>query len=283
MESVSDGLRLILDSIVSQLDAIAGNLPGILAIVLILVLGWIVARIARRLTRRFGDASNQFLARAFPSGIFSGARMSSLVVTLLGEVVFWATILVAITMAARFAEMGPVSQWLEQITANLPNLIAGIAIVVVGYFLSVFVREQLDPQSGARGTSMSPLAGNVAQSAVIAIAFIIALDQIGIDVVLLVALTVVVAAAILMALAVAFALSARTHICNLIGVRGARSNISVGMTIQIGEIVGEVVELTTTVVALETDVGRMLVPGKLVDESVITVVRHSTNQEADNA
>ena len=114
--------------------------------------------------------------------------------------------------------------------------------------------------------------GRIVQLAVFAIALIVGLDQVGIDVTLLIGLTLVCAAAILTAIAVAFATGARTHISNLIGVRTAHAHLSAGMTIKVNGIQGEIVELTATLIALETDAGRVLLPGRLIDEGVITVM-----------
>ncbi len=282
MESTNDGANGLLDAVMSQLNVLVSYLPGFLAVVLILAVGWIVARLARRVVRRVGSASNQWLTRAFPSGIFSGARMSSFAVTLLSEVVFWAIILIAVTMAARFAELGSVSLWLDRIAAQLPNFVAGIGIVVVGYFLSVFAREQFLPQTGTDASSAVPFVGRIAQAVVFSVALIIGLDQVGIDVALLIGLAVVITAGILAAVAVAFASGARAHVSNLIGIRTAQANLSAGMTIQVGETQGEIVEFTSTLIALDTDKGRVLVPGRLADEAVITVMSPISNQEDRN-
>ena len=272
MEANNEEPAGLIAAITDQLNVIVSYLPGILAMVLILAIGWVVARLARRAVRRIGAASNQWLTRVFPSGIFSGARMSSLAVALLSEVVFWATIVMSLTVAARFAEFGSVSQWLDRITAHLPNVIAGIGIVLVGYFLSVFAREQFLTQGGTGAEPANLFLARSAQTSVIAIALIIGLDQVGIDVALLIGLTVVTTAGILTAMAVAFASGARTHISNLIGVRTAHACLSLGMTIQVGDVTGEIVEFTPTLITLDTDNGRVLLPGKLTDETVITIM-----------
>ena len=280
MESANDGTSGLLDEMVNQLNVIVSYLPSVLTIVLILTLGWIVARLARRLVRKLGMASNQWLIRMFPGGILSGARMSSLVVSLISEILFWAIIFISVTIAARFAELGSVSQWLERITAQLPNLIAGIGIVIVGYFLSVLAREQVPGQTGTERSSANLFVGRIVQAAVLSCALIVGLDQIGIEVTLLIGLAIVAVAGILTAVAVSFALSARTHISNLIGARNAHAHLCVGMTVQVGEYHGEIVELTPTLIALDTNEGRVLLPGKLIDESVILVKNLNSGEES---
>ena len=282
MESTNSGVNGLLNAVIDQLNVMVSYLPSILAVLVMLAVGWLVARFAQRVVRRLGTASNRWLTRAFPSGIFSGARMSSLAVTLISEIVFWATVLITVTMAARFAELGSVSQWLDRITAQLPNLIAGVSIVIVGYFLSVFVREQFPEQPGTDDSKGRPLGGRISQAVVVSIALIVGLDQVGIDVTLLIGLALVITAGILTAVAVAFASGARNHISNLIGVRTARASLGVGMTIRVGEFEGEIVELTPTLIALETDEGRILVPGRLADEAVITVMSPISTQVDKN-
>jgi hypothetical protein len=278
MDPTNGGASVFIESAINQMNAFIGHLPGILAGMLILVVGWLAARLVRRVVRRLGAATNRLLASTFPSGVFSGTRMSSLVVTLFSETAFWAMLLIAVSAAARFAALGTVSQWLDRITGYLPNLVAGISIVVVGYFLSVFTREQLAPTS-EESTAPEPLHARIAQGVIVLIAFIVGLDQVGIDVALLIALTVAAAAAILIGLVVAFTTGARSHISNLVGARTARANLSAGMTIRVGDIEGEIVELNATLVALDTDIGRVLVPGKMLDESVITVLNPDNAEE----
>ncbi len=282
MASRNTATGSFLDAVWDQTKAGVDYLPSLVAALLLLAVGWVVARLARGAVQRLAQASNNFLARAFPRGMLAGARISSVAATLLGEVVFWVIVLITITMASRVAGLSAISQWLERITTHLPSLIAGVAIVVVGYFLSVYVREQVAPQAAVGRSRQRALVGRVAQGFVIATALIVGLDQIGIDVALLVALAVVCVAALLSGLAAAFALGARAHVSNLIGVRAARRDLSAGLRIRIGEIEGEILEITPTQIALSTHEGKTLVPGRFVDEHLITIMGPATDQDVED-
>jgi hypothetical protein len=198
----------------------------------------------------------------------------------LGENAFWLIVLVTVTIASGVAGLSAISEWLDRITAHLPSLIAGVTIVVVGYFLGVYVREQVAPQTTARTSRQSLFLGRVAQGFVVSTALIVGLDQIGIDVALLIALWVACVAALLIGLAVAFALGARSHVSNLIGVRAARRHISAGVRIRINEIEGEILEITPTQIALDTDQGKTLVPGRFIDEHLITIMAPDNDRDA---
>ncbi|MDH3305850.1 MAG: mechanosensitive ion channel [Gammaproteobacteria bacterium] len=283
MESGNSWFGSYLDAVWDQIKAGADYFPTVLAAVLLLVIGWIIARLARHAIERLAAASNSFLERTFPSGILAEARVSTLVATLLGEIAFWAILVITVTIAAGIAGLGAVAKWLDRITAYLPSLIAGIAIVVAGFFLSVYIREKVAPRTATDESRQRLLLGRVAQSIVIAMALIVGLDQIGIDVALLVALFVVSVAALLGGLAASFAMGSRSHVSNLIGVRSARRYLSAGVRIRIDDIEGEILEITPTQVALTTEEGKILVPGRFIDEHAVIIVTPDVDQERRDA
>lgn len=264
----------------NQITIGVDNLPGILTAILILVIGWLVARLARRAVHKLALAANKFLERNFPSGILEEARVSPLIATLFGETIFWVIVLVALNFASEVAGLRAVSDWLAWLTALLPTLFAGIMIVVIGYVLSMYAREQIAPQTTQRKSRQVVLLGRLAQVFIISIALIVGLDQIGIDVALLIALSVVCVGALLTGLAVAFALGAREHVSNLIGARAARNRLSAGLRIKIDDVEGEILEITPTQIALLTHQGTTFVPGRFMDERLITVVAPDVGEDA---
>ncbi len=282
MESTTSWFGSFLDAAWVQIRVGVDYLPSLLAALLILGLGWALARLARNAVQRLALASNRFLDRAFPRGFLTTARVSSLAATLFGEVVFWMILLITVTVASGVAGLSTIAEWLDRITTHLPNLIAGVTIVVIGFFLSVYVREQVAPQATAGKSAQSILLGRAAQGFVLATALIVGLDQIGIEVALLVALYVVCVAALLIGLAVAFALGARRYVSNLIGVRTARQHMNPGLRVRIDDIEGEILEITPTQIALNTDQGKTLVPGRFLDEQLITIMAPDTVEGVKN-
>lgn len=280
MENDNSWLGSYVDALWGLMRSGADYFPSILGAILLLVVGFFVARFARNAVKRATRATNSFLERAFPSGILAEARVSEMAGVLLGGIVFWVILLITVTFAASIAGLSAIAEWLDRITVHLPHLIAGITIIVVGYFLGVYVREQIVPASGSGGSGQNRLLGRLAQGLVVSTALIVALDQVGIDVVLLVALSVVSVAALLTGLAVAFALGARSHVSNLVGVRSARRHLSAGVRIRIDDIEGEVLEITSTQVALTTEQGKVLLPGRFLDEKVITIIAADVVKDA---
>ena len=271
MDSTSAWASGMLDTIGTQIRAGVDHLPTLLGAVALLIVGWILARLLRRATQGLVRGSNRLLDRFFNSGALRGMRISPVFATIVGEVVFWSVLLLAVTAASRVLGLGTVSLWLERIAIYLPNLIVAAVVVGVGYFLGVLVRQQLSADTGGVDGS-AELLGRIAQALIVAIALVIGLAQLGVRAELLVALLVVVVGIGLGTVGVSIAWGTREYMRNVIGLRSVRGHLQPGMTITVDGVTGTIVETGDGIVTLETDHGKTLVPGRLVSEGITTIV-----------
>lgn len=249
---------------------IAVYLPQFLAALLVLVAGFVIARLGRRAARRGADLANRLLDRVVPRGAAARVRVSPATITVVGELTFWIVFVFALLIAGQVAGFPAVTLWLGEIVRHLPNLIVGVAIVIVGYFLSIFARE-LTRRKGEEGAG-AQLLGRTVQLGVITIAVVIGLDQVGIDVAVLIVLVAIAAAGVLGGLLVAFGYGARQHVRNLIGVKNARQSLHAGLRVRLADAEGEILEITPTHIALDTAEGKLLVPAARFDEHPVLIL-----------
>jgi hypothetical protein len=279
MEAVTNRLETINDVVTNWLAEAVELLPALAAAVFILIVGWIFALLMRGATRRLANNANRLLDRAFQRGALSNLRVSPGAAAMLGEVVFWIILFLAVAIAARVAGFAAVSGWLSDIATHLPNLIVGAAIIVIGYVVSVMVGEQVAAAARAANASQSALMGRLAQGAVFVTTLITGLAQIGVDVTFLIALFSVAIGAVCIGFSIAFGLGAREHVSDLIGARAARRELRAGQTVQIGDMLGEVVEITSTHIALDTARGKALVPARIAAALGVLIVAQQAAEE----
>lgn len=278
MEVETAGLTSLFDALREQLSRIVDALPELLGALLIVVVGWIIARAVRRATRGFADGLNRLLARLFPSGRFAGTRVSPRLSAVVGAIAFWSIVLVSLSLAAQVAGFSAIAGWLDRATVYLPALLVAAVILLIGYVLSLYAREQVERHTGGRRSGM----GRWAQAGVLLLAFVTALSQVGIDTGVLVAVTAIVVAAVAAALALSAAFGARRYASNLVGVRTVRDQLAPGQLVRIQGITGHVLEITPSQVTLETDEGRALVPGHFLSEHVTHILStHQTGADGD--
>jgi hypothetical protein len=247
-------------------------LPTLLGASILLLAGWVIARLLRGGMHRAGDHLNRILDRTFRSGRLAQLRLSPRVLSALASVIFWITLFVFASISARAAGLTTFATWLDRVVANLPNLIAGGLIIVIGFFLGQVARDLTTAAVPRHGTEQNLLVGQAAQIAVIAIALVIGLDQIGINVTLIVTMLAIAAGALLGGFAIAFGLGARAYVGNPICASELRRDIEPGQIIRFGEIEGEVVDITATTLVLATADGRRRIPAGTFAVESMTVV-----------
>jgi len=253
-------------------------LPNLIGALLVFALGWAIARLGQAAVVRLARTLNRMLARVFADNRWVRVRLSDGAINVIGSVVFWLLVVFALTAAAKIAEFEFFAQWLDRMLSYLPNLLAGTLIVFVGYLAGKFVRDLVTVTFSMAGTEQSRLLGLIAQSATFLIAIVVGLDQAGIDVGFIITLVGILVGAVAASFALAFALGSRSFVANLIGVYQMQGHLQPGRNIKIGTLEGEVLEVTSTGVVLATDEGRMMVPGRLLNEESVSLLTPDRDQ-----
>ena len=252
-------------------DAGMTYLPSIVGAVLLLMLGWVLARILQAVAQRTLSLVEATLARVLGEGRASRLRLARSA-NVLGTIVFWAVMLFFVTAATQVLGLATFTQWLARLLEYLPTLLAGLLIVIAGYLLSRFAADLILTTAGRIAPAQRTVVARAAQLTILIGAILICADQIGIKVTFL----AIFAAAALLAVAggviVATSLGARTHVANLIGAHQSRQSFAVGQTIRVAGHEGRILEMTAASVVLETDGGRLTLPGRVFSEDAVLLV-----------
>jgi len=269
-ENVSLGERLAELSKV-LLDAGMTYLPSLLGAVLLLVLGWLLARMLQVLAQRTLSLLEAGLARLLGEGRAARIRLARSS-DVLGTIVFWAVMLFFVTAATQVLGLATFTQWLARLLDYLPTLVAGLLIVIAGYIASRFVADLILTAATRIAPAQRTVVARAAQLTILIGAILIGADQIGIKVTFL----AIFAAAALLAIAggviVATSLGARTHVANLIGAHQSRQSFAVGQSIRVAGHEGRILEMTADSIVLETNDGRLTIQGRVFSEEAVLLV-----------
>lgn len=278
MTDLNDWLGGVGTSFWAALEGIGTYLPHLVAALLLLLAGWLVARLVKGAFVRLAHSTNSFLARIRPAAR-TRLQLSPTLIALLANVLFWLLMLVFAAIAARVARLDVFTDWLDRVVAYLPTLIAGGLIALAGYLVSTLIRDLVTTTVHSAGGTRSELFGLGAQGAVFLTAVVVGLDQIGVDVTLLIVLLAILLGAALLCLVLAFGFGARVFVGNLIGAQQALGSIEAGQTAEIDGLSGQVLEITSTSVVLATSRGRLLVPARLfMEKATLIVLEHEDEQ-----
>lgn len=261
------------------INRIASLAPNLLGALLLLLVGWLLAKLLRSLSHRLLQWSDSALERLLGPGRAARLRVGRSA-GLLGSVVFWAVMLFFVATATQLLGLDTFTAWIARMLDHLPSLLAGALIIGGGYLLSRFVAD-LVHEAGGLPKAQRGVAARAAQITILAGAVLVGADQMGVKVTFLAIFVGAVAVAVAGGAVIAISLGARQHVANLIGAQQLRQNFAPGETIRIGEIEGRILEINSQGVLLESEQGRVSVPGHLFSAQPVVLLA-AVRTEADS-
>jgi Conserved TM helix len=165
------------DSVQQALDSLVGFLPRLIGFLLVLVIGWIVARVVKaaitKALQKVGldralhsGATGQYVDRVAPDT--SPSR-------LIGALAFWFIFLGALAIAVSQLGIAALDNFVAAIGAYLPNVIAAVLIFVVAGAIAAAIAGLVARTMG--DTPTGKVVGSVAPVLVMAIATFMILNQ----------------------------------------------------------------------------------------------------------
>ena len=137
-----ESLRTSLASAFSQIGTqLAEYAPKLLGAALLLLLGWLIARLLRGLAVKVMHLLELVLHRLWRGPAGRAALLPSASVEVVGTILFWVVIVFFAAAATHVLGLDAFSSWLKDLMAYLPTLVAGLLIILAGVLLSGFARD----------------------------------------------------------------------------------------------------------------------------------------------
>jgi small-conductance mechanosensitive channel len=268
-----ESLRASLANAFSQLSAqLAEFAPKLLGAALLLLAGWLIARLLRGLAVKLMHVLELVLHRLWRGPAGRASVLPSASVEIVGTILFWVVIVFFAAATAHVLGLEAFSSWLKDLMAYLPTLVAGLLIILAGVLLSGFARDLTVAALATLPDSQRSQLSRIVQGAILVTAVVMGADQIGIEITFVVVLAAVTTSAIVGGVALAVSLGARAYVANLIGAHYLRHAFEPGQRVRIGDTEGTILELTAVSVVLETEQGRASIPAKVYNEETILLL-----------
>lgn len=161
---------------------IAKFVINILLVIVILIIGWVFARIIKNLVTRGlrilkADALSERIELA---GILEKGGIKYSFSELIGVVCYWLILLVALVISVNAIGLTVAADLLNRIILYVPNIIAAVFILVLGMFIAVLLNNIVQTSANNAGISESRLLGKITEALVVIFAIAIALEQLNI-------------------------------------------------------------------------------------------------------
>lgn len=197
---------VITEILIAFTNTVIDFLPKIAGALILLLIGWliglVVGRVIKELLRRL--KVDEYVARG-KRPVFRLSDIFSVIAT-------WSIYLVFLQAAVDTLGIVALSLFLQGILAFIPGLIKAIMVVIIGYALAEYVRQNVE----ASKVTYSGLIGRVLFFLTIYIAIAMALPLVGIDPFLVNALLLIIAGSVGIGLAIAIGFGLKNDIVKII-------------------------------------------------------------------
>lgn len=202
---------VVADPVKAMLIKIWSYIPTLLGAILILVVGWMIAKLLEGVIVRVLKAVRLDVAsdKAGVSNILAQGDIKLTLSELLGAIVYWLLVLVIIATALNALNLTVAASLISRLVEYVPNIIAAIFVLVLGSFLASFVASIVRTSASNAGIERAKLLGQITQTVLIIFAIIIAIEQLNIATALIALAVNVILASIGIGIAIAFGLGSK--------------------------------------------------------------------------
>jgi hypothetical protein len=211
METGSNWENLIAGPVREMLTKILGYLPVLLGALIILIVGWLIAKAIKRLIEVVLKAI-RFDALADKAGVTTILKKGDLKITasqVVSGLVYWLVIIMVLVMVVNALGLPKASDVLASLFAYVPKVIAALFVLVVAMFLASFVSGIVRTAAGNANLPSPEILAAVCRWAIIIFAATIALEELGIATLLVTATFNIILGGVCLALALAFGLGGK--------------------------------------------------------------------------
>ncbi len=211
MLAVIEWNTLIVEPVTRMLTRIMAYLPVLLGALVILIVGWIIAKAIERLVNWLLKAI-RFDILADKAGITEILRKGDLKISareVVSRIVYWLVIIMVLVMTVDALGLPKSSDILESLFAYVPKVISALLVLIVAMFLASFVSGIVRTAAGNANLPKPQILAGICRWAIIIFAVTIALEQLGIAPLLVGTTFNIILGGIVLALALAFGLGGK--------------------------------------------------------------------------
>lgn len=252
-----------------------GVAPKIVAMVVVVVIGYIVARFVAKAVTTLAEKLG-FQNAADQSGLADSMHHMGLqrnVPTIIGTIVFW--LLMCVFLMAGFNILGlqAVADAMQEIVHYIPNLLIATVLIVVGLLVASFLRGVVATSADRVGISYAEHLANGCYYVFALLTFIAAFNRLGVQFALLEQLILIAFGAVAVGFGLAFGLGGRDVMAGILSGYYIRQRLHAGDHVQIGNLEGTIREVGPVATIIETEedglLNRRSVPNtKMLNEAV---------------
>ncbi len=179
---MKEQFNLFMESSQQFLNEIAVSIPKLLGALFILLIGWIIAKMLKRLiVKLLKIVKLPYLTeKAGIDKFLSEGGVKVTAIDVLGTLIYWIVMLVVILATLNSLNLTAAATLFNQIMLFIPNIIVAILILIIGIYLAKIVSNIIITSLANMKDTSSKVIGKIAYYAILVLTVFIILEQLNI-------------------------------------------------------------------------------------------------------
>ncbi len=215
---MKEQLNLFVESSQQFLNQVATALPQIIGALLLLIIGWIIAKVLKNLLVK-GLKLIRFSYLTEKAGIEKFLREGGITVTavdIIGTLVYWIVMLLVILATLNSIKLTAASTLFNEIMLFIPNIIVAILILIIGVYLARLISQIITTSLKSMKESTADTIGKISYYAILVLTVFIILGQLNIATEIVSSAFQILFGALCLALGLAFGLGGKEWAAEII-------------------------------------------------------------------
>jgi len=173
---------VLLEPARNVLTQISQFMLNVLLVIVILIIGWLISKLIKAIVTKALKAIklDTLSSRIELDKVLGKGGITYSLSDLIGVVCYWLGLLVTFMVAINAIGLTVAADLLNQVVLYIPNVIAGIFILIIGMFAATALKNIVTTAANNAGLSQGKLLGKIVETVVVVFAVIIGLEQLNI-------------------------------------------------------------------------------------------------------
>lgn len=213
-----DRVDMLLEPVRVFLVQVGHFLPKLALAVVVLIAGWMLAKLARFTVVKGLRAINfnVLTERAGMDGFLKQGGVESDTTDIFGVLIYWLVVLAALIIAFNSLGLTYITDLLRQVVLFVPKVIVALLILAFGAYFARFVGGAVMTYCRNVGIQDGELLGNLAQYAIMTFVVLIALEQVDVGGEIVRVSFLIILGGVVFALALAFGLGGQARVAKML-------------------------------------------------------------------
>ncbi len=261
---------LLTGMVTGMLSTTISFVPKLIGALVVLTIGWMIAKIVRAILQRSLRAGlDSLLERMGVMETLEASAISAAPSEIVGQVSYWLLMILFVMGASDIVGLDSVSTAITRIFGYLPSVISAALVLAAGVFLARFASNVVVSAATAADLSYARGLGAVANTSIVVMVGVVTIEQLGVDTQILITVITVTVAAITAGMGLAFALGARDVVRGILAGHYLRQSLPMGERVEVAGEQGVVESIGPLATTFRNGEARFSLPNsRLVDELV---------------